>query len=221
MSSVPTKGEREGELDLRLLRIAPQLRRARPEDGEGLAPMFLGIWQGMHLKLPWDDMVSLRAMGKSIRAGEGRFRWQNDVVWEEGGQIYGVVCCYPGEEEQRFSDEFLPYIQREGGDPANLQFPLESRPGEQYLDSLFVLPGSRGKGAGSDLLRAAMMQTALLDRPLVLNVDRRNARALALYRRMGFVTFDTRVLAGHANDTMRYTPVQARREFAAVFREET
>lgn len=220
MSFVPTGEGWEGELELRLMRIAPQLRRARAGDAEALAPMFLGIWQGMRLSFPWDEKVSLRALGKSIHAGEGRFRWQNDIVWDDGGRVYGVLCCYPGEEEQRFSDELLSNIRREGGEPAELSFPLESRPGEQYLDSLYVLPDSRGMGAGSDLLRAAMMQTALLDRPLVLNVDRRNARALALYRRMGFVTFDTRVLAGHVNDTMRYTPAQARRDFAAVFREE-
>lgn len=200
-----------------LLRIAPQLRPARAADAPALAPMFLGIWQGMHLNPPWDDSVSLRAMAKSIAAGDGRFRWQNDLVWEEGGEIYGVVCCYPGEGEQQYLAEFLPYLSAEGVNPDVLNFPLESRAGEHYLDSLYVMAGSRGRGVGSDLLRGAMMETALRDSPLVLNVDRRNARALTLYRRMGFISFETRLLAGQVYDTMRYSPVQARREFAWVF----
>lgn len=219
-SSKPASGGRivdfSANEDMLLSRVAHPLRRARPRDAEALAPMLIGVWQGRGMKPPWPDGVSLRAIGKSIGEGKGRFRWQNNIIWEETGRISGVACAYPGEEEGSLLQALYPYLEGEGADVSQVTFPVETGPGEYYLDTLYVSGEARGKGVGSDLLRGCMMQTAFRETPLVLNVDRRNQRALTLYRRLGFVTFDSRILSGRVYDTMRYTPAQARREFSAV-----
>jgi diamine N-acetyltransferase len=63
-----------------------------------------------------------------------------------------------------------------------------AEPGVVKLHKLYLRPEQHGRGLGSLLLhhceRAALEQGA---RRLVLNVNKRNARAIAAYRRNGFV----------------------------------
>lgn len=61
------------------------------------------------------------------------------------------------------------------------------------LTYIGVVPGCRGRGYGTDLLYSAMAGVAAHGaRELLLSVDARNAPALALYARHGFVEYDRR-----------------------------
>lgn len=61
-------------------------------------------------------------------------------------------------------------------------FCLKLFDGKAELDSLFVLPKFRSLGIGTAVLQKCQQEAA----PLFLYVFRRNTRALALYRRLGF-----------------------------------
>lgn len=51
---------------------------------------------------------------------------------------------------------------------------------------LAIVSGQRNKGVGTQVLRALQEEAATGNRPLLLTVLRTNARALALYARLGF-----------------------------------
>jgi ribosomal protein S18 acetylase RimI-like enzyme len=61
------------------------------------------------------------------------------------------------------------------------------QPHDFYLSHIAVLPEHRGRGAGSRLLGAAEERSKILGaRRIVLDVEKHNARAHALYARLGY-----------------------------------
>lgn len=64
---------------------------------------------------------------------------------------------------------------------ALLMFP--TRQGETFLHKIMVHPALRGRGIGSDLMRAALAQAPST---VLLTVDPANAAAVQLYRNFGF-----------------------------------
>jgi mycothiol synthase len=65
---------------------------------------------------------------------------------------------------------------------------LQAEAGLVWLESLAVEPASQGLGLGAELvLRALGSSRVSHDRPALLNVSSKNASALALYRRLGFL----------------------------------
>jgi ribosomal protein S18 acetylase RimI-like enzyme len=78
-------------------------------------------------------------------------------VLEEDGEIIGFVSC------------------------------LASVPGEIKLDKLYVHPDRQRRGNGETLVRHCMAQARKQGcRALILAVNKRNARAIAAYRKYGF-----------------------------------
>ena len=49
-----------------------------------------------------------------------------------------------------------------------------------------LLPDEQGRGAGTGIIRALQDEAASSERPMTISVQRFNARALALYDRLGF-----------------------------------
>jgi GNAT superfamily N-acetyltransferase len=81
-------------------------------------------------------------------------------------------------------------IARAGGEPVG--FAAWYRPDEPSttkLDKLYVLPSQHGRGTGRALI-AHVEAAARRDgaRTLILNVNKRNAKAIAAYRACGFAT---------------------------------
>lgn len=81
-------------------------------------------------------------------------------------------------------------VARAGGEPVG--FAAWYRPDEPAttkLDKLYVLPSQHGRGVGRALI-ARVEAAARRDgaRTLILNVNKRNAKAIAAYRACGFTT---------------------------------
>ena len=63
-------------------------------------------------------------------------------------------------------------------------------PAEVHLVDIALLPTWTGRGIGSALVRDLVEHARASNRAVVLEVARDNHRALALYRRLGFVDGD-------------------------------
>lgn len=101
------------------------------------------------------------------------------------GTPVGGIIAYPGglyNELQRTTFALIPDLL--DFDPA--QMDPEARPGEYYLDSLCVLPTSRGQGIGRLLLQRAIADAQARGLTPTLAVHPENLKAQALYARQGF-----------------------------------
>jgi len=73
---------------------------------------------------------------------------------------------------------------------------------EIVLMDIALLPEYRNRGLGSELLRALLEEASASKRPVTLHVEVNNPRALAWYRRFGFVE----VSASDVHTFMRWSP---------------
>jgi mycothiol synthase len=81
-----------------------------------------------------------------------------------------------------------------GGEPVGVvMFEPIDAPGAAELTYIGVVPGLRGRGLGAELLKFAITEAAIRwEAVLNLSVDARNAPAMALYSRHGFIEYDRR-----------------------------
>ncbi|WP_395787677.1 GNAT family N-acetyltransferase [Aquimonas sp.] len=80
----------------------------------------------------------------------------------------------------------------------------DSRPADDLIVDICLLPEWRGLGMGSLLLEAAQASAAVRQRGLRLHVQVHNPRAMALYRRLGFARVDAADATG-SHIEMRWT----------------
>ena len=67
---------------------------------------------------------------------------------------------------------------------------ISEKNGETYLDKLYLLPESRGKGYASFVFSELLK----LGRDVTLNVNQGNARAVACYRKNGFIIDEEEII---------------------------
>jgi ribosomal protein S18 acetylase RimI-like enzyme len=81
--------------------------------------------------------------------------------------------------------ESLLSIIEVDGVPAG-RFRVVRLPDRIFLGGIQVHPDFQGKGVGTELINALIEEGRALSKPVVLDVDRDNNRARALYERLGF-----------------------------------
>lgn len=169
-----------------------QIREARKEDA-------LFIARGFHTAMLYDDTTEerLASFAKVVCVREDvLYSWKNTVIAEEDGVPVGMLTSYDGQYYRKLHVRTEEIIKEAFG----TEFPGmedEAGPGEYYLDSLAVLPASRGKGIGKALLRYGIERGKALGLRVTLAVDPVNTRAQALYRSLGFVPAGELFIFGH------------------------
>jgi len=127
-----------------------------------------------------------------------QYSYANTICCRDGqGRIVGICTSYDGGA--------LPSLRQQFIDGARVAFgidhssiPLETEPGELYIDSLAVLPEHRGHGIASHLLELTKQKCSQLALPHVgLLVDAGNPKAEQLYGRCGFEIVGENEWGGH------------------------
>ena len=119
------------------------------------------------------DFLGIAALDRVVWTGE------HDRFIPDGEHVWRVWCEYARvlvAESGALPDG--PWSPIAG---AALGFPTLD--GELFLHKIFVHPACAGLGIGTALLRAMLADA---DAPVLLTVNPANARALALYRKLGF-----------------------------------
>ncbi|MPZ45620.1 MAG: GNAT family N-acetyltransferase [Betaproteobacteria bacterium] len=138
-----------------------RIRPLEPGDIEALSELARAIWHahypGIITSAQIEYMLEQRYRPELVQAELGR----DDVWWELAtlqDHPVGFSSCL-----------------------------LTGEPGEMKLDKLYVDPGRQGTGVGTQLMRSVRTRARRLQcRRLILAVNRRNASAIAAYRRWGF-----------------------------------
>lgn len=88
------------------------------------------------------------------------------------------------------------FLVRHGNQDVGVLILAEHQPGENCeLVYMGILPSARGQGFGEQIVRFAIEQAKQTGAErLVLAVDERNSPAFELYRRLGFVMWDRRIV---------------------------
>ena len=198
--------------------IDPRIRLARPEDAAHIVPLFYQIWEDMGIPLASIGRDRYcQAMENGIAHNLGRFGFSHVLVYtSDSDQVLGAIASFRGEDEKILTEQTLQCLADLAIPTEGFLFDPESRAGEYYLDSICVDSAQRGQGIGTALLRCHQLLAAFRRVPITLNVDQANSGARALYQRLGFVAFDTCVLARHPYDRMRYSPEQAQEAFSTL-----
>ncbi|WP_167629512.1 GNAT family N-acetyltransferase [Listeria valentina] len=183
------------------------IRKATPADAEQIAPLLFTIWKDMELPILEADseQAILAALQDGITVEGYRYGYNRMHVFEENGEIAGVVAGYPGEAEPVIDEPWQVIAKRH---KLNYTFPVftekETFPGEWYLDSIVTDPRFRGKGIGTQLLEALPeIARAEGERLIGLSCDKANPKAKKLYQRQGFAATSEIILSGHLYDHMQ------------------
>ncbi|KRM21159.1 GNAT family N-acetyltransferase [Latilactobacillus graminis] len=182
------------------------IRQATISDAKSVLPIINIVFEEMEMplfqKIPLQDLFSI--LEQAFAMPEYRYSYANTLVYEEDGQVLGLVVGFPEEKEAHIDDALAPLFPQIGL-PATTRFfnDKEARKGEWYLDTLAVAKHAQGQGVGTKLLKA--LPTILKERGekvISLSVDLQNPKAKKLYERMGFVKQGDLMIGSHQYDHM-------------------
>ncbi len=125
-----------------------------------------------------------------------QYSWQNAYIAEFDGSVAGAVVGYDGAKLKELRDGTLAIIREHTGRIPTIVDETEA--GEYYLDSVAVMPKSRGLGVGT-LLIDVFCKNAFSEgaKQVGLIVDMENPTAERLYTSQGFEPVGERTFFGH------------------------
>lgn len=178
------------------------IRPARRSDAGACAPLILEPPGGLTDVFRGDRRVAVRVARAAFVARGTALSHDRSLVAEEGRLVVGSMARFPGALWPRLRVATGLAMLRGAGprawellwrgpllDGEHAPTPVDAL----YVMSLAVLPGARDRGIGARLLAGAVeeaRETGL--RAVALDVAAENRRAIAFYRRHGFVEVDRR-----------------------------
>ena len=142
---------------------------------------------------------------KSCSEGDSIYSWRNSIIAEVDGKSVGCLIAYEGSRDQELREMTWPKLW-DDMDPDYLRsVGAETRKGEFYLDSMALLPESRGHNIGRMLMEYAIDKGRRLGcNCSTLLVDCNKPRLEAYYRAIGFEPYGEMLYFGHRYTRMKY-----------------
>ena len=130
-------------------------------------------------------MITVTPLSKEERAGLLAFMrpiWEETYAFLPGEQIDLLLLKYFSPEGlRRYGEMGYQYFRISDGEESGILVAVE-REEDVYLDKLYLPPSARGRGIAS----AAFDFLAERGKPIVLNVNQKNLRAIRCYEKNGF-----------------------------------
>jgi ribosomal protein S18 acetylase RimI-like enzyme len=178
--------------------MATAICPATRSDCAAIARLFLVSSDGLAAYI-WSRMQqpgeTLEEVGARRYAREGvPFSYENCLIAAQGNTAVGMLHAFAMERDADAQPETDPVLRPYSE--------LEDY-GSLYISGVALFPQHRGQGLGTRLLDAAAARAHELSLTrLSLICFEHNTRAMALYRRLGYVEIDRRPLVPHP--TLKY-----------------
>jgi ribosomal protein S18 acetylase RimI-like enzyme len=131
-----------------------------------------------------------------------QYSHNNILVWDEAGEVSGMIMAYDGAQLNELRKPFLQYTTTQLGFTGQPED--ETQPGEYYIDCLAVDPNHQGKGIAKKLLSALFERAAQLNHQTVgLLVSKGNDKAKKLYIDLGFEVKGDKALLGGVHEHLQ------------------
>lgn len=139
------------------------------------------------------------------QSDEAQYSYRNTLIAEDSvtGQPVGAIIAYDGAEVAAKRHLLFNLAEERLGLHFPQETPLESIPGEIYIDSLAVLPMYRGRGIAGRLIKA-VTDNPQRHMPVSLLVSKDNDKARRLYESLGFRFKEERPFAGEMMDCLQF-----------------
>lgn len=163
------------------------IRPATPQDAPVAVPLLFLAMEEIARKISGtnDMQVVTHIFEHLFREPSNQYSFENALLYEGEKGVEGMIIGYDGGKLHQLRKPVLDYIRWQTG--AGICPEDETQPGEFYLDSIAVAPGTQGKGIGKQLIGAAVdkaMEEGMQKAGLLVSTD--NPAAQRLYERMGF-----------------------------------
>lgn len=183
------------------------IRPALPSDAPQLAKLInMAMLEITYQFIGKEDKEEAdRFMELLVREKNNQYSYQNIFVLQEGDTILGQICIYDGARCKELRQHVWDKIKEIYGRDYHAQ--EETQDGEMYIDTFAVLPETRGRGLGKQLLHFAIDHFVHKQhKTLGLLVDNDNPNAKRLYLAMGFHIVDEKRIFGKQMEHMQYLP---------------
>lgn len=142
-------------------------------------------------------------MESLVRQKGNQYSYENIFVLQERDDILGQICIYDGARCTELRQKVWAKIKADYGRDYFAE--KETEAGEMYLDTFAVLPSTRGRGLGKQLLNFAIVHfVEKQNKTLGLLVDKDNPNAKKLYLNMGFKVIEDKFIFGKEMEHMQY-----------------
>jgi ribosomal protein S18 acetylase RimI-like enzyme len=173
------------------------IRPAQPADAPAIARLIILAMDKLAAKFAnSEDEQKQRDLFERFAAQTGnQYSYSNILVWDEAGEVCGMIMAYDGAKLDELRKPFLQYTTTQLGFTGRPED--ETQPGEYYIDCLAVSPIHQGKGIAKKLINALFKRAAKLNHQTVgLLVSKGNDKAKNLYIDLGFEVKGDKALLG-------------------------
>lgn len=182
------------------------IREALPTEANQLAKLIIQAMDGLAAKFigSTDPYEAVPLFERFAALPCNQYSYKNTLVYEEEGEIGGMINAYDGADLEVLRAPFLDYIQKTYGFKKDLE--AETQAGEYYIDCISVAPGKQGKGIGKELIKAMVDYAAAHGHHAIgLLVSKENPKAEKLYTSLGFRVVKERDFIGSRYFHMQIT----------------
>lgn len=173
------------------------IREALPSDANQVAKLIVQAMDDLAAKFigATDPYEAVPLFERFAALPGNQYSYENTLVYEDEGEICGMINAYDGADLEILRAPFLDYIQKIYGFDHDLE--AETETGEYYIDCISVAPGKQGRGIGKELIKA-MIDYAVVHHhhTIGLLVSKENPNAEKLYTSLGFKVVKERDFIG-------------------------
>jgi ribosomal protein S18 acetylase RimI-like enzyme len=180
------------------------IRPAQPADAPAVASLIILAMGKLASKFANsdDNRQQINLFERFASQAGNQYSYNNILVWDEAGDVCGMVMAYDGAKLDELRKPFLEYTTTQLGFIGQIED--ETQPGEYYIDCLAVYPSHQGKGIAKRLLSALFDRAAQLNHQTVgLLVSKGNDKAKKLYTDIGFKVMGDKALLGGIHEHLQ------------------